>query len=149
MSKKKSKKTKEKRIVAAVMDEKTDIDFKTEAVPEEEPENQISNIVVAISEIVGLIDLTDRKHIVAAERLSGIEKSIAGITFFMDMILAIPEIRNNLPQHVREALDKKHENGQTKDGQIQEEKNEAGSIPLKERISFLKSEAENVTKKMR
>jgi len=146
---KKKKISKEKQIITIAEEKNSDADLKTETIAEEELQNQIPNIIEAISELVELIDLSDKKHLIAAERIAVIEKSIAGLTFFMDLLLHIPPIRNSLPDHVREALEKKHKETKTEAETIQEEKSEVDSIPLKDKISFLRSEAEKVTKKMR
>ncbi len=147
--KKKKRKSKEKQTEISVMEKEPEIDFKTEEVSEEETENQNPNLEEAILQLVQCIDLSDRKHIVAAERMSNIEKSIAGITFFMDIILAIPEIRNNLPEHVQEALDKRNKKTEAPEAEKMIEESETEIIPLKDRIKLLETEAEKVTKKMR
>jgi len=151
---KQKKKSKEKQLVTATLDEKTDIDFDTEAVRQEEPENKDPEIIETVYELIKIMDLSEKKHIVAAERISILEKSVAGLTFFMNILLNIPIIKENLPEHVLEGLNKKHRKNEAPQFniEVEEEKENPGMLiitPIKQRIEFLKHEAENVTKKIR
>jgi hypothetical protein len=117
---------------------------------DEEPEpEETEEDIDPVAELIEIQKLSNKKHKIAAERISQVEKSIAGLTFFVDFILNIPVIKENLPEHVKEVLAKIHDKREPETPGIVQDENKTEEVPLKKQLNFLKTEAANVTKKTR